>query len=188
MALNMETIEKMPILQKALILAGVVLLLVGLFYYFVEMPQGELIHQKDEDLCTKMNGVKQLSMQNQKLGVLKNELIPKYNRRKEDYQKQLPNNMEMEQLLQKINDLGLKHGIKATSFQLGKENKVGSLYLEVPIDMKFSGSFPYVMKFFYEVTQLDRIISFRGVAMKSSKSGGEIEITCTASTYRFIEK
>lgn len=187
MAINMDMFVKMPVYQKALILLFVIITLGFLFYFFVEMKQGEEINAKADLLCTKLNEIAQLKKQDERLAKLKEDIIPRYEGKKRDYAEKLPTNMEMEALLNKMEEIGIRHGIRAAVFKLLKEQPQSNLFMEVPIEIKFYGTFPYVMKFFYDISHLDRIVTFKQVSLKETK-GKEIEVSCIASTYRFMEK
>jgi type IV pilus assembly protein PilO len=187
MALNAEFIVKMPIAQKVLVLVGLILLL-GLGYWFlIGSGLKKDLATAQTELQTKQTTLTKLRAVEKDKEKLDRELAEK-ERKLESAKKKLPTETEMERLLLDINDLGQQNGIKFATFKPAPEQRQGNLYIEVPIDLKFTGGYIYVMNFFYKVATLPRIVTFSGVSITGGGRGktSEVEVTCTASTYKFI--
>jgi type IV pilus assembly protein PilO len=187
MAVNLEMIEKMPLVQKAIILAVTIAVLGVLFWYFIYRGLANDVADMNKKVQDNNTEIKQLAdIQQQKEYLQAN--IDEINKRIKKYREELPTATEMEQLLVQINDLGTKNGVQIKTLtpknETAKEN-----YVEVPIDLSFTGSFRYAMKFFYDVTHLDRIVNFGNVSMGVDKSAttADVTVNCTAYTYKFAE-
>ena len=64
------------------------------------------------------------------------------------------------------------------------------LYNEVPIALSLSGNYHNIALFFDKASKLKRIINFSNLDLGSPKSQtGEtiIDVTCTATTFRFVK-
>jgi len=187
MALNTDFIIKMPLLQKLLILAGVVTLTVLAYMFLMDSKLTQEYKRKQLELSGLRSELAKLETVEKDKEKLDRQLKEK-ERRLEKAKEKLPTETEMEQLLLTISELGQKNGITFKKFTpAGERSGEGGLYTEVPISLNFSGSYLYVMNFFYKVTNLSRIVNFAGLGMSASK-GKTIDVNCTAITYKFKEK
>lgn len=188
MALNSEYIVKMPIGQKLLILAALITV-IGLLYYFtIDSDLTAEYKSKQGKLQEKRTDLAKLETVEKDKEKLDRELKEK-ERKLEKAKEKLPTETEMERLLLNISEIGQQNGISFKTFKPLKENKQkDGLYIEVPIDLAFSGNYKYAMNFFYKVTSLPRIVNFTGINMVSGKSGTEIAVTCKAVTFKFSAK
>jgi type IV pilus assembly protein PilO len=188
MALNAEFLVKMPVSQKILVLAAVVAVLVlGYWVLIGSSLKSDLVRMQGELAQAKSDLAKLETVQKDK-EKLDRELKEK-ERKLEKAKEKLPTETEMESLLMKINQLGQQNGIKFSNFKPMPERKEGNLYIEVPIQLRFTGGYLGIMNFFANVAGYERIVNFNGVAITGGKGGGrgsEVEVTCTASTYKFI--
>lgn len=187
MALNSEFIVKMPIGQKLLVLIALILLIGLLYWLLIASKLKEDYEAKDKSLKVKRTELAQLQTVEKDKEKLQREMKEK-ERKLEKAKEKLPTETEMENLFLTISDLGKQNGIKFAMFKPKPEKKEKALYVKVPIDLKFSGSYRYVMNFFYKVTNLPRIVNFSGIGIKSAKKTREITVNCIATTYKFAGK
>jgi type IV pilus assembly protein PilO len=104
--------------------------------------------------------------------------------------RRLPNSQEFPVLLTDINSLGKKSGLEFRSFKPGKETARG-FYAEVPIKIEIVGAYHDVGLFFDRLAGLDRIVNVSDITMRIEKSTGDnpnLEVTGTATTFRFVEE
>jgi type IV pilus assembly protein PilO len=190
MALNAEFLVKMPVAQKLLVLAAIIIVLVLGYWLLIDNDLTKEYNSQKAELQRKKADLDKLKMVEKDKEKLDRELKEK-ERKLEKAKEKLPTETEMEKLLLTINDLGQQNGIRFQTFKPLKEENVQKLYIRVPIELKFSGNYLYVMNFFYKVTHLRRIVNFSGISMMSSggkkKATSEVKVSCTATTYRFVE-
>jgi type IV pilus assembly protein PilO len=189
MALNAETIAKLPVSQKLLAL-GALVILIGFLYYL-------LLDKKYQDNINTLNGqLTDLKTEISKIQAIANDKVKVerelalLEKKLQEAVKKLPNAAEVDKLLITIDELGRENGLNFTNFHPGKES-AKQLYIEVPIALKFSGNFYRILRFFDEITKLPRIVSISDVTMNSQGAGTKstfLEVNCTATTYKFREE
>jgi type IV pilus assembly protein PilO len=175
---------KMPV--RIAILAGTLILLIGVFVFWGYMPKTEQIKttQKSiEDLNGKLN---QARVQRKKLPKTREE------KKNVDLQfaealKMLPNNMEIPELLTKITELGVNANLDISTFRPQNNRKKG-FYEEIPISLRIKGTYHDVAVFFEKVGKMERIMNIQNVTMKPEKERSTIlNVTCDAITYTFVK-
>ena len=187
MALNAETIAKLPTSQKVLALGALVLLIVLLYYFLVDkkyQDEAEQLNARLDDLKTEISKTRAIAANinevDKELKLLEKKLAEALTK--------LPNEAEVEKLLITIDELGRDNGIIFSTFKPGKE-AARQLYTEVPIALKFRGNFFHILRFFDEIIKLPRIVTISDLTMTSGKGkGGMLDVTCTATTYKFREE
>ncbi|MDR1086534.1 MAG: type 4a pilus biogenesis protein PilO [Deltaproteobacteria bacterium] len=96
---------------------------------------------------------------------------------------------EIPRLIQIISDLGAQAGARVTLFA-PKAAKPMVDYAEIEFQMNLEGTFINVLKFFYSLSQMDRIINIRSVVMDTPTMGDNLamnlSVKCQGSTYRFL--
>jgi type IV pilus assembly protein PilO len=63
-------------------------------------------------------------------------------------------------------------------------------YARVPMEVKLTGRYHQVAKFFYLVGQLDRIINMEDISMREPKAKGDdvmLDVTALATAFHLIE-
>jgi len=189
MALNAETIAKLPISQKLLALGALVVLIGFLYYLLLDKKYQDNINTLNSqlsDLKTEISKIRaiaaDISRVERELALLGKKL--------QEAVKKLPNAAEVDKLLITIDELGRENGLNFTNFRPGKES-AKQLYIEVPITLRFSGNFYRILRFFDEITKLPRIVTISDVTMNLQGGGTKsaiIEVNCTATTYKFREE
>jgi len=184
MALNAEFFVKMPIAQKILILAALIVLMILGYYFLWDADLTKDYEAKQSILSEKRAELAKLETVEKEKEKLDREL-KEMERSLEKAKEKLPTETEMERLFLTISDLGKKNGVQFKVFQPKPEVNRNNLYTEVPIELQFTGNYVYTMNFFYKVTHLPRIVNFTGVGITQGK-GTEINVNCTAMTYKFL--
>ena len=186
MALNTEFFVKMPIGQKLLIVAALVLTIGLLYYLLIDSKLTKEYNDKQSQLTEQRTELAKLETVEKDKEKLDRELKEK-ERKLEKAKEKLPTDTEMERLFLNISEIGQQNGISFKVFKPLAEKKQQDLYIEVPIDLSFSGSYRYAMNFFYKVTTLPRIVNFTGILITGGK-GSEIAVSCKAVTFKFAAK
>lgn len=186
---NLEKVLKLPGYQRLLILLAGVLLVAGGFAYFVFMPSYEeyqgLIAQ-NETLQVKLQEDRRIA-----------DNLPKFQAEYEKMQgrlkealTQLPNAKEIPSLLAQLSSLAKESGLEVIRFQPGKETPKG-FYAELPIQLKVTGAYHEIAKFFFAVGDMPRIVNVGNISLGSAKqTDGRLvlSVDCLATTYMFVDE
>jgi len=180
-------ISKLSKVQRVLIFAGTIVLLAGLYIWFVHIPKTKEITQ----LRTSITNIEsQIALAKIKAKNLE-KLEADYANAQEELQfaiKLLPTTSEIPNLLKNITKLGNESRLDFILFSPKKEVPK-EFYVEIPVSMEVNGGYHDVAVFFDKVGKLDRIVNVVDVAMKPVKKGStDLHTRCTAVTYRFKEK
>ena len=179
-----EKVEKIKMVHRVLILFGTIVLLGGLFIWFVYIPKtGQIASDKKEieDLELKIN---QARIRAKSLGKFKAEMA-----KVDDQFKQalrlLPNQREIPSLLRSVTQLGSDSNLEFRLFSPKKE-RPRDFFIEIPVSVQVSGGYHDVAVFFDKVGRMERIINIIDVTMKPVKPRSTRLLTsCEAVTYRF---
>jgi type IV pilus assembly protein PilO len=189
MAINLESIQKLPKTQK---IALVVFLFVGLgaayFYVLLQPRMKELgtLQKQQADLSRQIQESKRIA-----------DNISRYRKEYEQLKidldhalTELPNQKEIPSLLTSITSKGKEAGLDFLVFRpRGEVPK--DFYAEVPVDITVHGSFYNVGNFFLAVSSLPRIVNISNVNVAEIKeTGGKmvLKVNCLATTFRFLDK
>jgi type IV pilus assembly protein PilO len=188
-AITFSTIVKLPKSQKILILACILGVILGLYAYLVYLPTSAEIGKKKaeiskletqlRELRTVANNMKRFQVESAKL---REEL--------ELAMAQLPTSKEIPSLLANVSNLGKEAGLEFLLFRPAPEVS-REFYAEIPVEIKVKGTYNEVAIFFDKVGKLPRIVNISGVSMEGTKEvldRWEITTSCTATTFKFIEK
>ena len=177
-----------PAYQRALMILGVMLLVAVGFVFAFYLPQQEeyanLVKQNDQVL-SKLQEDRRIAAD-----------LPKFKAEYEKMQDQLnqaltelPNEKEIPSLLTTIATLAKGNGLDVLLFKPEKERPQG-FYAEVPVSLKLVGSYHQIARFFFDVSELPRIVNIGQVSMtigKGTGGGTQLAVDCLAVTFRFIE-
>jgi type IV pilus assembly protein PilO len=103
---------------------------------------------------------------------------------------QLPTSREIPSLLANISNLGKDAGLEFILFRPQPEVTQEFLAL-IPVEIRVKGTYTDVAIFFDRVSKMPRIVNISGVSMEGAKEvlgRWEITTSCTATTFKFIEK
>ena len=185
----LDKIEGIPVIQRAGILALVVLLIIGGYW--------QLSYKKKQIRIKVLQGqLSQLNTELQNLRAIEKKL-PEFKSMIVDLQDQLsvaraqlPLEKEIPKLLNDISDFGKKSGMEFISFRPGTERPKG-FYTEVPMTLAIKGPFHNLAGFLDEISHYKRIIKVSNLSI-----GGAVEkegyvvvrSTAQATTYRYVEQ
>ena len=192
--INVDALVKLPKVQKIAILAGIAVLLIGLYWFLVYRGQAEKLANK-RAILTK----KQQELNEQKM-ILAN--LPKFRKetaemkvKRQEALKQLPNKKDIDKLLKDVSTNAIDSGLEVLLFKPEKEVKK-NFYAEIPVELKLSGSYHDLGLFYDKVANFPRIVNISDIEIDKtkvkkgiSKSGENVlYASCTAKTYKFIEE
>lgn len=98
----------------------------------------------------------------------------------------LPSKTEIAELLVDVSREGLDAGLEFELFKPGNEVP-REFYAEFPINLRVTGSYHQLGNFVSGVAALPRIVTIHDLSMKRGKEG-ELTMTATANTYRYLDK
>ena len=187
-----DTIVKLPKMQKILILAALIIILVGLFVYLSVLPSLQTISSKEEQLAKQQKQLMELRKVVADLPRFEKELATLEAQFK-DALNLLPNTREIPSLLTNISNLAGESGLEIMLFQ-PKAEVPENFYAQIPVEMKIIGQYHDVGLFFDRISKLPRIVNILDIAMDKkapSKKGAidtrSLNASFKAVTYKFIE-
>jgi type IV pilus assembly protein PilO len=180
-----EWVEARTKLQRVLIYASAIVLLVGSFTYFAYLPKHKEIGRLEleykklaEKLDKARKTAKQLNYYRTKMKAAEAQF--------KIVMKALPEKEEIPALLSGISQAARDADLDITKFQPNQE-KAKEFYAEVPITITVSGNYHNVAMFFDKISNLPRIVTIEAIKMLPDKESDKLLTTCTAVTYKFIE-
>lgn len=189
-----ERLEKLQRLPKLGIAAGVYVIIIGVFLYFLIIPVmsdistlKQQIEEAEDQLRIKTSAKKQKEIREapKKLEKLKKEV---------DISHQfLPEEEEVDRLLKDISGRARESGLNVIEFSPVQAKKValtGEFLAKVPFKMTLEGPYLNLSSFLYKVSQLPRIVHINTIRLaKPTMLEGDLVLTTnlTGTTYRFVE-
>jgi type IV pilus assembly protein PilO len=185
-------IQKIPTKTRLYGFGVFVLIIVGLFIYFVHIPMTTKIKQLDKDISGLQATIKSNDDKIKKLDELRAE-VKELEARLRLLTEQLPPGSEVSGLLRQIQNLVSQSGLTLKLWRPDKRKTHSSgLYEEIPIIMELSGGYHDLALFFDRVSKLTRIVNMLnlklGGAIMNKAGSMEIKINCTAMTFAAVEK
>jgi len=185
--INTDTILKLPLSRRLIILGLVNLVIAGGIYWFLTGPKRDEARNLKQDL------------QNLEIRLRDSRTIaadiPRYRREKEEMDAklkaavaQLPNEKEIPDLIDSISLSGKKAGLKILLFRPGREEE-RDFYAEVPVNMTVEGRFESLYNFSVKVGTLPRIVNIGNMNITSAGRKGRapvLKANFVATTFRFI--
>lgn len=159
-----ESIQEKPLRSKIAILAGIVIVLSGFYWYFVWSPNAEELKAARgnlQRLQKKLDEYESIARELPKFELEFNRL----NREFEIASLKLPQEKEIPALIDGVYSQVSASGLEPINFVPNKEVKK-DVYSEVPLQMKVSGSYAQLANFFYRISNLPRIVNVRDLILK----------------------
>jgi type IV pilus assembly protein PilO len=178
-------IEKLSKIQRILIFASVFVLIIVIFIFLLYKPK----------LADISKLKKELDALDQKLKVAKKNAadLKKFQAMMEEAEvqfqtamKALPEKEEIPSLLTSISRSGQDVGLEFLLFQPKKEQRK-EFYAEIPVAMNVIGGYHDLAVFFDKVARLSRVVNIKNISMGRLKDSQNLNVSCTAVTYKFVE-
>jgi type IV pilus assembly protein PilO len=189
MAITLETIVKLPTSRKVIILVLLIAVMAGLFFYLIYWPNLEVLKKKKAEVEVLERQVRELRTVAANMKRFQEEAA-KLREELKVAITQLPTSKEIPSLLSNISQLGKDSGLEFLLFKpVGEINK--DFYAEIPVEIKVKGAYNNVAIFFDKVGKLPRIVNISEVSMDTAKEvlgRWEINTSCTATTFKFVDK
>ncbi len=181
-----EKIGALTIVQRLIVCIATFAVIGGTYYYFIAMPKHDELKELDQKYqaqVKKLNTFKARAAE-----ILKYEkLMAQKQEQFSIAMRALPDNRELPSLLTGISKAGSDAGLIFHLFQPTKEiNR--EFYKEIPVSIKVEGRYHQITDFFLQISRLNRIVNINKVNVKSKKGAKNLEMSCQAVTYMFLEK
>ena len=189
MAITLNTIVKMTKAQKIIAMAAILAIIAGLYVYLLYLPASAEKEKKKADmgkLETQLRELRAIAEDQKRFQADSARLREEV----ELAMAQLPTSKEIPSLLANISNLGKDAGLEFILFRPQPEITQEFLAM-IPVEIKVKGTYTDVAIFFDRVSKMPRIVNISGVAMEGAKEvlgRWEITTSCTATTFKFIEK
>lgn len=186
---KIEKLLKLPLSQRVAILAGLVLLVLGAFVWFLWLPEydrlGEMeqeINRLDSELIQKRQIANNLPKFKEEFAKMEGLL--------EEALTQLPNKQEIPSLLTNLATLAKDSGLEVVAFTPQGEVNQG-FYAEVSANLDLIGSYHQIAEFAQAVGRLPRIVNLKDLSLvmgKAEDNRAILRINCKVTTFRFVEQ
>jgi len=213
MEITVEDIKKLSPQKKALVLAGIYLLL-GYFFFFFFL-QAEL--EKKGVLNTKLEELSRQLAEKERIAAQKDKHIRELRALQESFKMaltKLPNQREIPALFHAVSVAGKEAGVEFLLFEpappapppkpqepkaaagkpagAAKPQEPEKFYEDIPVRVTVTGTFNGTLSFFEKVAKLPRIVNVENIMMGDGKEvkgrGRVINTNCIVKTYMFLEK
>jgi type IV pilus assembly protein PilO len=182
-------ILRLPRQQKIGILAGLILLLLVVGYFYIYLPGDDKVTRLTEEIGS-------IRGDRDRKRVL-SATLPKLQKQLQDWDAklktavaQLPDRKEIPDLLSSLSTKARESGLEIVLFRPRAEN-FQEFYAEIPVDIVVRGGFFNAATFFDEVGKLNRLVNIDNIELKNLKVGSDqviLEISTLTTTYRFLDE
>jgi type IV pilus assembly protein PilO len=178
-------IEQLSKIQRILIFSGVFIAIIAIFVFLLYKPKLAQISKLKNQLKTL----------EQKLVVAKKNAadLKEFQKKMQEAElqfktamRQLPEKEEIPSLLTSISRSGQDVGLEFLLFEPKSEVRK-EFYAEIPVAMQVKGGYHDLAIFFDKVARLSRIVNIRNIKMGRAKDSMDLNTSCTAVTYKFVE-
>ncbi|OGP54272.1 MAG: hypothetical protein A2162_09130 [Deltaproteobacteria bacterium RBG_13_52_11b] len=190
MAISMDSILKLSTSKKILVLAAVLCVITGVYYYSVFSPQQQELDAMKKELSKLVEELEKSKAISRDLEKYKAQ-VEQMNKELAVALTQLPTEKEIPEILRNISSLGKESQLEFTLFR-PKPEIPQQFYAKVPIELNIVGSYHNTGTFFDKVSKQPRIINVVDFNMAKLNMKGRdeatVKVSCLLNTYRYLEK
>ena len=182
-------ILRLPRQQKMGVLAGLIIFLLVIGYFYIYLPGDDRVNKLAEEITGIRNDRDKKKALSANLPKLKKEL-QEWDAKLKGAVAQLPDRKEIPDLLSSLSTKAREAGLEILLFRPRAEN-FQEFYAEIPVDIVVRGGFFNAVTFFDEVGKLNRLVNIDNIDLKNPKVGSDqvaLEISTLATTYRFLDE
>ena len=179
----------LPRQQKIGILAGLIIFLLVIGYFYVYLPGDDKATKLAEEITAVRGDWDKKKALSANLPRLQKEL-QEWDAKLKAAVAQLPDRKELPDLLSSLSTKAREAGLEILLFRPRAEN-FQEFYAEIPVDIVVRGGFFNAVTFFDEVGKLNRLVNIDNIDLKNPKVGGDqvaLEISTLTTTYRFLDE
>jgi type IV pilus assembly protein PilO len=180
-----QQFAKLPSSSRILLLALLLVLLGAAYYSLLHGPLTEEIDAAQASkvqLDEQLRAAKDLQARFLKL----REELEQRKTAEQELVRVLPPRAEIAQMLAEINRLGELSGLSIQAVEpLGEQPE--QFYNRIPVNLKVSGKYHQLAKFFYNVSRLQRAINMENIVISDPRISGEdvlLQVRVLATTFR----
>jgi type IV pilus assembly protein PilO len=183
----LNTVNKMPLGQKVGVVAGFVILLSAVnWYFFIEPMQTQItvrqsqLRQLEDELIQKQSIANNLAQFKHEKEILERRLAQALT--------ELPNEANIDDLIRSLSEIGTKSGLTINSIDPQGEQRQ-SFYASIPIVMSVTGNYHEIGVFLDSLSKLARIVNVTNIKMMQPRITAEklvVNATYVATTFRFL--
>lgn len=185
--IDLKNAGNLPLPVKAVLLAGLALLILAGAYWFLWSPALEELDQAKakEGQLREVFLTKKAEAIN--LEAYKQQMV-EIERTFGVLLKQLPDRSQMDGLLTDINQVGLERGLEFELFKPGQE-VTQDFYAEMPIAIKVVGDYHDLGEFASDISKLSRIVTLNNLTIAAPKDSKDSRLVmeAIAKTYRYLD-
>jgi type IV pilus assembly protein PilO len=192
-----EKIAKAPLPAKIGILVGTITSLAILNYFVIGIPLfGDSISDVEAKIVKVEKEQKTKDLEYIEKQAIANNLN-QYRREKELLEQrlaealaELPNEKNIDELLQQLHDRAIKAGLDISSIEPQAAASEG-FYARIPIPIQVTGNFHEIATFFDSLGRLTRIVNINNIAMDQPKDvNGKVIVNAKflATTFMFVQQ
>ncbi|WP_018863062.1 type 4a pilus biogenesis protein PilO [Thioalkalivibrio sp. ARh3] len=170
---------------KALILVVIVLLILGLSYYFFigeQRTELERAENREQQLRAEFEEKQQRAANLEAY----EEQLEEMERMFASLLELLPSSAEIPSLLVDISQTGLQAGLEIELFEPRGENR-RDFYAEVPIRLRVRGDYEELAEFVSGTSALPRVVTMHDMHIRRGDNDDDLLMDATARTYRYLE-
>ena len=185
----LNQVLRLPRQQKIGSLAGLIIFLLVIGYFYVYLPGDDKVTKLAEEITGVRGDRDRKKVLSANLPKLQKEL-QEWDAKLKAAVAQLPDRKEIPDLLSSLSTKAREAGLEILLFRPRAEN-FQEFYAEIPVDIVVRGGFFNAVTFFDEVGKLNRLVNIDNIDLKNPKVGGDqvaLEISTLATTYRFLDE
>ena len=180
----LESIEKIKMPVRIAIFVGSMVLLIGLYIWFLYLPKTQEIEETEKQITSLQQKLSRAIVRARAIKKFEAEFA-EVDAHFQEALKLLPNTKEIPALLKTITQLGTDSHLEFSLFSPQKESP-RDFYMVIPVSIEVSGTYQDVAVFFDKVGKMERIVNILNVSMSPTGERSTILTTkCDAVTYRF---
>jgi len=182
-----DRILKASLAAKAGGIAGAVILITVINFFLFVSPAADTIENQrskisslEQQLAEKQEIAQNLNERRREMEVLEQKLA--------EARAELPDTVDMDDLLGQLNDEGKKAGLVISSVEPGGESPAG-FFAKVPIKMSVHGNYHEIAMFMQEVSQMRRIVNVSDIQLGTPSMVNQkvvLNSSFLATTFRFL--
>jgi type IV pilus assembly protein PilO len=191
MSMNiLEILRNMPNWQKLTILGVLVLIIAGVFYWYVYQPKTKEIKQLEAERDNLEKEIQQALAMQAILEDLQREVLL-LEEQLQELLGLLPDHEQMAELLISVEGLATQTGLEVLSFNPQPEVPHEDFYGEAPVKLKIRGTYHELGKFFQKIANEQRILNIEGLQMReipqTGVAGDSIDADFNCIAYWFMK-
>ena len=183
-----KNMGSLPVPMKAVILAFILIMVVGVGFWFLWQPAYEELQKAQKKEAELRDTFMTKKKEAINLEAYKGQM-KEIERTFGTLLRQLPNKAQMDALLMDINQAGLNRGLEFELFKPGQD-RPAEFYAEMPISIRVVGSYHQMGGFATDISKLSRIVAFGDFTIAPAAKDPKdtrLAMDATTKTFRYLD-